>query len=150
MAAVARCHFRWRAGSPEAKSAQRPGSPAIAQAGIPKVARVVLSSSTMKRMVALLDKSPLPSKTALRARAGLHRRSLRVEQSHLSPAIASSCVGLLTMPAIDWVLAPIRGLAPMIQSGTKVAGGIFMGIHLQTRFRMWTRVVGEVLSKVVF
>ncbi len=40
----------------------------IIPGGMTEVARVVLTSSTMKHMVALLDKSPLPLKTALRAR----------------------------------------------------------------------------------
>jgi hypothetical protein len=51
-----------------------------------EVARVVLKSSTMKRMVALLDKLPLPPETALRARGATSwfhwRRATAVKSSN--------------------------------------------------------------------
>jgi hypothetical protein len=53
---------------PTMKSARRPGSSALTPTVMAEVSRVILSSSTMMPMVALSENSPLPSKTALRAR----------------------------------------------------------------------------------
>jgi hypothetical protein len=53
---------------PKMKSARRPGSSALTPTVMAEVARVILSSSTMMPMVALSENSPLPSKTAHRAR----------------------------------------------------------------------------------
>jgi len=54
--------------------------------GMVEIARFVPTSSTMKSMVALLDKSPLPSKTALRARGATSsfnsRRATAVKSSN--------------------------------------------------------------------